>query len=245
MALAQPNPGSKDPESFDMSIVPEEVDPTKYAKKDGRGRPRTRDSTKNKRHGWYSDAKKMEVACTYAVSGNARRVSEITHIPEGTIRAWKTTEWWHEIMSRIHQEQNEELDVKLTKLVDKAVDQINDRLDEGDWVYNAKLDKLVRKPVNAKDMAVVTAITLDKRQLLRGEPTARVQKVSENEKLVRLAEEFKKFSQAKEVVSIAKTIEEEQYAVEEGKIEESNLSEYQDGDELGEATETGNSNSLE
>lgn len=148
---------------------------------------------------WFDDKTKMEVACAFAVTGNARRASELTGVPEGTIRSWKTQEWWHEIQSRIIQEQDEELDVKLTKLVDKAVDQVNDRLDNGDFIYNAKEDKLVRKPVGAKDLAIVTAITVDKRQLLRGQPTQRVEKVSTDERLNKLALEFKKFSNAKEI----------------------------------------------
>lgn len=225
--LAQPNPGSLKAEDFDLSIVPEEVDPKKYVRKNnGAGRQKHRDRPENKRHGWYSDSKKMEAACTYAVTGNARRVSEICKVPEGTVRAWKTTEWWHEIMSRIQQEQNDELDSKLTRLVDKAVDEINDRLENGDFVYNTKMDKLIRKPIGAKDLSIVAAVTVDKRQLLRGQPTSRVEKVSENEKLMRLQAEFKKFALAKEVTSVAETIEEEQIAAQIGEIEEDNLSEY-------------------
>ena len=206
---------------------------------------RHRDRADYSKHKNYSDAKKMEVVCAYAVSGNARRVSELTRVAEGTVRAWKTTEWWNELMDRIHQEQNEELDVKLTKLVDKAVDQINDRLDNGDYVYDARAGELRRKPVNAKDMAIVTAITLDKRQLLRGEPTARVEKVSENDKLVRLAAEFKKFAEAKQIESVALRIEEDNYASQEREVQEGHLIEYSDGDEVGETSATSDSNSNE
>ncbi len=148
---------------------------------------------------FYSDKEKLDAACRFAVVGNSRRVAELTHIPEGTIRAWKCTEWWQEIQDRIIKEQDEELDSKLTKLVDKAVDEVNDRLDEGDWVYNPKLDKLVRKPVNAKDLAILTAITIDKRQLMRGQPTSRVEKVSQDEQLKTLALEFKKMALAKDI----------------------------------------------
>lgn len=148
----------------------------------------------------YSDAEKMNAACAFAVTGNSRRVAELTGILEGTIRNWKTQEWWNEIQMRIVQEQDEELDVKLTKLVDKAVGEVNDRLENGDYVYNPKMDKLIRKPVNAKDLAIVTAITIDKRQLLRGQPTSRVEKVSQDERLLRLGEQFKQFTLAKEVV---------------------------------------------
>ena len=147
----------------------------------------------------YTDKEKMEAACAFAVTGNSRRVAELTKIPEGTIRAWKTTEWWNDLQSRIIREQDEELDTKLTKLIDKAVGEVNDRLEEGDYVYNPKLDKLIRKPVNAKDLAITSAVLVDKRQLLRGQPTSRVEKVSQDETLLKLADEFRKFSQAKTI----------------------------------------------
>jgi hypothetical protein len=156
----------------------------------------------------FSEQKKLEVACAFAVTGNSRRTSELTDVPEGTIRSWKSTEWWHEIQSRILMEQDEELDVKLTKLVDKAVESVNDRLDHGDYVYNAKDDKLVRKPVGARDLAIITAITVDKRQLLRGQPTARVEKVSTDERLKKLSDHFKQFSLARDITNES-TIEEE------------------------------------
>lgn len=159
------------------------------------------------RRGHYTEAEKMNAACVFAVSGNSRRVAEITRIPEATIRCWKNQEWWHEVQSAIVREQDEELDVKLTKLVDKAVDAVNERLDNGDYVYNAKADKLVRKPVGAKDLAIVTAITVDKRQLLRGQPTSRIEKVSTDERLLKLAKQFKEFTQAKEVIQEIEVIE--------------------------------------
>jgi hypothetical protein len=158
------------------------------------------------KRGYYSDKEKMNAVCVFAVSGNSRRTAELTKIPEATIRAWKMTEWWHEIANRILVEQDEELDTKLTALVDKAVGQVNDRLDNGNWIYNTKLDKFVRKPVDAKELAIVTAISIDKRQLLRGQPTSRVEKVSQDERLLKLAEQFKQFAQAKEVRQIEEEI---------------------------------------
>lgn len=150
----------------------------------------------------YTEKQKMQALCAFAVCGNSRRVAEMTGIPEGTIRAWKSTEWWFEAMTRVHQEEDEQLDVKLTALIDKAVDKVNDSLDNGDWIYDIKRGKLVRKPMSGKDTAIITAITLDKRQLLRGQPTSRVEKVSQDERLLRLAEQFKNFSKAKEVVQV-------------------------------------------
>lgn len=247
MPIASPNPGSTDPNYFPVDSLPDEIVVNPKTVNNGRARHRDMSNVK-KRHGWYSDNIKMKVACCYAVTGNSKRVAEMTKVPEGTIRAWKQTEWWNDIQSRIRLENNEELDTKLTKLVDKAVEQINDRLDNGDYIYNIKQDKLVRKPVGAKDLASITATTLDKRQLLRGEPTSRVQKVSENEKLVRLAEEFKKFAAAKTIDQVSTQIEidnakEDLDAFNEGNFEESNLEEHQDGDGSWQATKASDSDS--
>jgi hypothetical protein len=148
----------------------------------------------------YTEKQKMEAVCSFAVCGNSRRVAEITKIPEATIRAWKQTEWWYETTQRIAQEENEELDVKLTKLINKAVENVNDRLENGDMIYDTKRGQLARRPMSGKDTAIVAAITLDKRQLLRGQPTSRVESVSQDQRLLRLAEQFQAFAKAKEVV---------------------------------------------
>jgi hypothetical protein len=150
---------------------------------------------------WFpKEAKEWAVAC-FALTGNCRRVSEITRIKEATIRRWKTEEWWPEMLARVQVEKDEELDAKMTKLIDKAVDEINDRLVEGDYVYNAKQDKLIRKKANAKEMATVVATMVDKRQLLRGQPTKRVATVKQDDHLKALAEQFKKFAKAKDITN--------------------------------------------
>jgi len=218
---------TKDASSFDISSLPETILVSKKnlekTKKITTEEYRLRHDPRYRNR--YSDTKKMEVVCCFAVCGNSKQASEITKVPEATIRTWKQTEWWYEILSRIQAEEDEELDTKLTKLLNKAVAHVNDRLDEGDWVYNAKLDKLIRKPINAKDAAIVTAITIDKRQLLRGQPTSRVEKVSQSERLTKLAEQFAKFSLAKEVSSTAELVEIEEEVVSEEEVEEVTINE--------------------
>jgi hypothetical protein len=182
----------------------------------------------------YTEKEKLNAVCVFAVAGNSRRVAEITGVPESTIRAWKTTEWWNEAIGRIITEQDEELGSKLTKLVDKAVDAVNDRLENGNYVYNTKLDKLIRKPVDAKELAIVTAISIDKRQLLRGQPTSRTEHISQDERLKKLSDQFRNFANAKEITQDATIV---------GKIEESDFQEHQDGDETWETSETSDSDS--
>jgi hypothetical protein len=218
----------KDNNTF-FGNIPERIEVTKDILVNKGGKPTTIQQRRksepvrgkaqgNRTH--YSDKEKMNAVCIFAISGNSRRVAELAKIPEATIRQWKTTEWWNEILTRIHVEEDEELDTKLTKLVNKAVDAVNDRLDDGDWIYNPKLDKLVRKPVSAKELAIVSAISIDKRQLLRGQPTSRVEKISQDERLLKLAEQFKQFSVAKEVVHVIDVEEIEEPVIDEDEWEE-------------------------
>ena len=155
----------------------------------------------------YSEKEKINACCVFAVAGNSRRTAEITKIPESTIRVWKTTIWWNEITARIYAEQDEDLSSKLTKLVDNAVTALNDRLTDGDYFYNTKLNTIIRKPVNARDIAAVTVMAVDKRQLLRGKATSRTETISVSERMKDLAKQFKQFAEAKEVVQIGEEIE--------------------------------------
>lgn len=241
--MAKPNPGSKDPDEFPIDSLPDEI---KIGLKNFSGPGRTRDRPdKRPNNGWYSHKKKLDTACAYALLGSVDKVVELVKIPKSTIRTWMRTEWWHEIIGRVKNEANDALDAKITASLDKAMDVINDRLENGDFVYNIKKGEIQRKPVSIRDATYVTAQMVDKRQLLRGEPTSVSGKVSENEKLVRLAEEFKKFAQAKEIKQVSAEVEKEdiENAIEEGEIQEGDLSEYSDGDESWEESEAGDSNS--
>jgi hypothetical protein len=185
----------------------------------------------------FTEKEKLNAVCVYAVTGNARRTAEITKIPEGTIRSWKTTEWWSEAISRVRIEEDEEISSSLTQIVNKAVAAVNDRIENGDYIYDTKRGEIRRKPMGAKDLAIVTAISIDKRQLLRGQPTSRVEKISTDEHLSKLAEEFRRFHNS--TLIEAETPD----AIEEREVEESNIPEYQDRDEEWETAEASDSNS--
>ena len=192
-----------------LENLPEKILVNNSLLKPKRGRPTTEqlrrksEPVKGKVRGkrdHYTEKEKINAVCVFAVCGNSRRTAELTKIPEATIRTWKTTIWWNEVTARIYTEQDEELSGKLTKLVDKAVDQLNDRMENGDYIYNPKLNQIIRKPVNARDIAAVTVMAVDKRQLLRGKATSRTENVSVDERMKDLANQFKQFAMAKEVV---------------------------------------------
>src|SRR5262249_38313588 len=62
-------------------------------------------------------------------------------------------------------EKGAELDGAYTRILDKALQELLDRLEQGDpFVVGGEVK---RKPVSARDLALVAAITYDKRRLSR------------------------------------------------------------------------------
>lgn len=151
---------------------------------------------KHRKRKWFPAAERIKAATVYAITGNAARTSEITGIPACTIRQWKRREWWLEVMRRIQREKDDELDVKITKIIDKAVDQINDRIVNGDYIYDNRKGELIRIPVKAKDAANVTATLVDKRTSIRNRVEQKQSQDSVSEKLALIAEKFQELIRA-------------------------------------------------
>jgi hypothetical protein len=65
-------------------------------------------------------------------------------------------------------------------------------MEGGDYIMNNKTGQIIRKPVNMKDAAKVSVDLLTKRELLRGNATARTetQVVPMQDQLANLAKEF-------------------------------------------------------
>jgi hypothetical protein len=159
--------------------------------------PSMRVSGKKHKHGWWPEHKKIEAATLYAALGNARRVAELSKIPLGTIERWCTEDWWLMTLSKVRREQAEEMDAKTTKIIDKALDKIVERIDDGDYIYDIKRGKAVPVPVSARDLTIVAGTIFDKRQLIRGEATKITKAVNSEEFLEKLADKFVEFSKNK------------------------------------------------
>lgn len=162
------------------------------------GRPPKRIS--NPENGWWSQEKKIEACTIYAATGSVRDTSALTDVPENTIRGWKTEDWWIEVTSQITREEDEQITAKFSHVINSALDQLIEIVDKGNRVYNAKHDKFVDIPLAGKDLAQIASVFTDKRQLIQGKPTSRVERTSPDDRLSKLAKEFEKFAVSKEVV---------------------------------------------
>ena len=150
----------------------------------------------------YSEEKRQEAAVLYRYTGNTSVVAHQTGIARATLVAWQKTDWWKQLQEDLIAQSRAELSGNLKKLVDKAQQEVEDRLSNGDWVFDQKAGQMVRKPVNAD---VANRILQDS---IRG--TLEVQKLQSKEerkeseekaadRLLRLAREFAKFANSKTI----------------------------------------------
>lgn len=136
-------------------------------------------------HGYTPD-QRMQAALAWVVSGTAAEASRICNIPATTISDWTHQPWWDGLVGEARRLKDVELDRKLSGVIDKAMQRLAERLDQNESINNIK------------DLAVVAAVAYDKRALMRGDPTSRVEKVSAEQRLERLTQKFREVARQTE-----------------------------------------------
>lgn len=148
----------------------------------------------------WSDQKKIEVATAHCMGLKAPMIEAATGVPKQTIRHWRLQDWFKDLISEIQREEDNEVDAKFTRIVNKSLDAIIDRLENGDFMFNSKENKFVRKPLVARDINRIADTMFDKRNLIRGKPTSISAKQEQiTDRLSKLALEFERFVKAKEI----------------------------------------------
>ena len=138
----------------------------------------------------YTNDQRIAVIADYSVTGNITKTADLHNMPKQTVSNWAKSDWGIELLGQIRTEKGEELDANLTKLIDSAFEQAQDRIENGDYRVT-KDGKLIRVPMGGYQLVISGATTYDKRQLHRNQPTA----ISgESETIKALAEQFKQLS---------------------------------------------------
>lgn len=165
----------------EMTEVLEDLKITKVGKKDASGE-------------WTWETK-VDVLTAISTVGNLREVSRLTKVPLNTIMVWRKQPWYDQLNAEIKQSEREETGSKLQRIVRKAIEKVEDRLENGDWVLNNKTGQVVRKPVGMRDASNVLKDVLDKQiklETLQIQEKVVVQSVPDL--LKTLAAEFAKFN---------------------------------------------------
>ena len=148
---------------------------------------------------YFDQERKVDAATLYCVYGDFAEVSKLTDVPIKYLQQWKSEPWWAEVQKQIFDEQNSHLSARISAVLDKAIVQIADRLDNGDQTYNPKTGEITRKPIEAKTLASLFDSLSHQRRITRGEPTAISTRIGVDDRLVKLEEAFRRFAQVRTV----------------------------------------------
>lgn len=156
--------------------------------------------TKAGQPGTWSDKKRLEVLTTFLATGSQAHTSAITGVPEETIRTWRKADWWLERAKEIKSDNNIQLDQRLTKVMDKALDAVIDRIENGEYMYDPRTGDIVRVPAKLRDVQKVSNDMIDKKILLdkisKGKEEQQKQQITADH-LVDLAKAFAQFATGK------------------------------------------------
>lgn len=154
----------------------------------------------------YSDAQKIEAAKLWLVTGNLTQTAAALSIDRNTLAKWKASQWWKDLIQELRTETKLTLSHKLRSIANKALAQVEDRLDNGDWFYDQKSGELRRKPVVLRDATRVAMDMTNTALKLAEDPdvdgTSQKQVMDKLEVLKRQFEEFSKNKKVVEVVDV-------------------------------------------
>lgn len=143
---------------------------------------------------WYSDSEKIEAVKLWLIVGNMPVVAASLNIPLPTLKQWRYSKWWEELVQDIRAEKTLQLSNKLKTIAEKALDITIDRLENGDWIYDQKTGELRRKPVVMRDAMQVANSYLDRHVKLEEKPFQEQAQQQVQDRLAALAEAFAKMA---------------------------------------------------
>lgn len=142
---------------------------------------------------WYSDSQKLEAVKCWLVTGNLAQTAAALSIPLPTLKTWRYSDWWKELVDEIKSENSIQLSNKLKTIANKALDVTADRLENGDYIYDQKTGELKRKPVNAAVSHTIARDLINQSDKIENRPEQLIAEQKTQEALDKLQRTFENF----------------------------------------------------
>ena len=94
-------------------------------------------------------------------------VAEATGIPIDTLKKWKASKWWKDMEEEVRRSSNIEMSASLKRVREKALKEVEDRLDNGDFHVNPNTGAITRRPVQMRVAAEIAIKSIDREILLQ------------------------------------------------------------------------------
>lgn len=140
----------------------------------------------------YTDKQKLAICADFALLGDLGAVSEKHGIARNTLRKWSCQAWFKDLQSQIQATHSQRLIAKSHRALDRALDELHDRVELGDLKTVLKGEQVVsyREPVSARTLATVVNVLA-----ARSEKAAELtQKKADSYQLADLRESFRQFA---------------------------------------------------
>lgn len=157
-------------------------------------------------HRW-SDSQKLEAVTTYLALGNLVLTSSVLKIPEMTLRAWKQTQWWKEIEEDLKVQDDLQLSTRLKNIIESTLAATEDRIKNGNFIYDNRTGTLVRKPVDLKDVHRVTMDMVEKRDSILNKQPNSVPLEQTAARLEKLAKKFEDMANGVKTIEVTDVIQ--------------------------------------
>lgn len=145
--------------------------------------------------GEYTWETKIKVAATLLATGNMAHAARQHNIDYSTLQDWKKKPWWPKLLAEVRSAARADLQTKMSKIVNKALEAVEDRIDNGEVILNNKTGELLRKPASLRDVSTVANNMLHQQiQIEKLENGATIQQETMQELLLQLHGEFAKFN---------------------------------------------------
>lgn len=143
----------------------------------------------------WDEKTKIETVKAYIALGTCPAASAVTGVKPELIRSWKTQQWWKDLEAEMRTGEEIKLSARLKKFVNLSLEKLEDRLENGDWIYDQKSGKLMRRELPARELHKMTTDFIDKSRVIDGKPTSRTENVHRVEdQLKLLANRFAEFA---------------------------------------------------
>jgi hypothetical protein len=140
----------------------------------------------------FTDRQKMEAVKLWLACGSPTHVGAALGINRRTIHIWMNSDWWKRVVEEIRTEGRFVLNKKLRNIVDKSLDVLYDRMENGDFAFNRDTGEVVRKPISARDAHKIASDFIDKSEKL--EEPLKQNNTQVEDRLTQLADAFSKFA---------------------------------------------------
>ncbi len=150
----------------------------------------------------YTNEQRRSVIADYFVTGNITKTADMNNMPRRTVGTWIKSAWGVELLAEVRHEKGEEYDANLTKLIDSAFAEAQDRIDNGDYRVT-KDGKLIRVPMGGKELVISGATVYDKQRLHRNQPTS-ISGSIDNKALAEQCKELSRTMRDHRVVAVQK-----------------------------------------